>query len=82
MNKVINLSPEAVELLNQLCEPENLEDNISVLDAAEEQLQQLASGERETNAGYSLYDLAYQVKSIRKDMMKLKTEIENGREEG
>ena len=29
----INLSPEAVELVNQLCDPDNLADKITVLDA-------------------------------------------------
>ena len=33
---IINLSPEAVELVNQLCDPDNLEDKITVLDIAEE----------------------------------------------
>jgi hypothetical protein len=78
---IINLKPEGVELLNQLCRPSNLEEKITVLDSAEEQLQQLASSEF-TNAqtGYNLYDLAYTIKGYRKDLMKLKELMEDAEE--
>lgn len=76
---IINLSSEAVELVNQLCEPSNLEDKITVLDAAEEQLQQLACAEIEATAGYNLYDLAYTLKTYKKDMIKLKKLLEDGK---
>jgi len=76
---IINLSSEAVELVNQLCEPSNLEDKITVLDAAEEQLQELAFAETEAVAGYNLYDLAYTLKRYKKDMIKLKNLLEDGK---
>lgn len=75
---IINLSPEALELVNRLCDPENLEDKITVLDAAEEQLQQQAYAETEPVEGNNLYTVAYQVKTYKKDLMKLKTLLENG----
>lgn len=80
MSKTINLSPEAVEKLNQLCEPSNLEEKINVLDAAEEQLQQLAFENENPQDGYNLYDLAYTLKIFKKDLHKLKTLLEDGKD--
>lgn len=77
---IINLSPEAVELVNQLCEPSNLEEKINVLDAAEEQLQKLAYENDNSQDGYNLYDLAYTLKIFNKDLQKLKSLLEDGKD--
>ena len=75
---IINLKPEAVELLNQLCDPGNIEDTVMVLDSAEQQLQELAFGETNPVNGNSLFSLAFQVKSYKKDLMKLKALLQDG----
>lgn len=79
---IINLSPEAVELVNQLCDPDNLEDKITVLDIAEEQLQKLAYDEVDSDnqVNLNLYTVAYQVKMYKKDLLKLKKLLKNGKE--
>lgn len=77
---IINLSSEAVELVNQLCEPSNLEEKINVLDAAEEQLQKLAYENDNSQDGYNLYDLAYTLKIFNKDLQKLKSLLEDGKD--
>lgn len=77
---IINLSSEAVELVNQLCEPSSLEDKINVLDAAEEQLQKLAYENDNSQDGYNLYDLAYTLKIFNKDLQKLKSLLEDGKD--
>ena len=81
---IINLSPEAVELVNQLCDPDNLEDKIIVLDIAEEQLQKLAYDEVDSDnqVNLNLYTVAYQVKMYKKDLLKLKKLLNNGNREG
>lgn len=81
---IINLSPEAVELVNQLCDPDNLEDKITVLDIAEEQLQKLAYDEVDSDnqVNLNLYTVAYQVKMYKKDLLKLKKLLNNGNREG
>ena len=80
---IINLSPEAVELVNQLCDPDNLEDKITVLDIAEEQLQKLAYDEVDSDnqVNLNLYTVAYQVKMYKKDLLKLKRLLKNGDKE-
>jgi len=80
----INLSPEAVELVNQLCDPDNLEDKITVLDIAEEQLQKLAYDEVDSDnqVNLNLYTVAYQVKMYKKDLLKLKKLLNDGNREG
>ena len=81
---IINLSPEAVELVNQLCDPDNLEDKITVLDIAEEQLQKLAYDEVDSDnqVNLTLYTVAYQVKMYKKDLLKLKKLLNDGNREG
>ena len=81
---IINLSPEAVELVNQLCDPDNLEDKITVLDIAEEQLQKLAYDEVDSDnqVNLNLYTVAYQVKMSKKDLLKLKKLLNDGNREG
>ena len=78
---IINLSPEALVLVNRLCAPSNLEETITSLDAAEEKLQELASGEfSDAQKGYNLYDLAYTIKGYKKDLTELKRLLENAEE--
>ena len=80
--RVINLTPEAMELVNQLCDPDTLEEKIVVLEQAEDQLQETAYAyQNDREEGYKLYDVAYTVKTYRKELVKLKKLIENGREE-
>lgn len=79
MGKAINLSPEALELVNQLCDPLSLDDKIRTLETAEDRLQQSAY-EKEAEDGFVLYDVAYTIKIYRKELTKLKTLIENGKE--
>ncbi|MBR2290792.1 MAG: hypothetical protein IJ868_00560 [Prevotella sp.] len=76
---IINLCPEAVELVNQLCEPGNLEDTIITLEAAEDSLQKQAYDY--DSEAISLYTVAYQLKLFKKDLIRLKTLLENGRED-
>lgn len=76
---VINLSPEAVELLNKLCEPSHLEDTITTLESAEDSLQKQAYDY--DNDAISLYTVAYQLKLFKNELKKLKRILENGEEE-
>lgn len=75
----INLSPEAVELLNQLCEPSYLEDTITTLESAEDSLQKQAYDYDKEAIG--LYTVAYQLKLFKNELKKLKRILENGEEE-
>jgi len=79
MNKAINLSSEALEMVNSLCNPSNLEDTIGTLNAAEEALQKQAYTENDPIEGNDLFIVAYQVKLFTKDLIKLKTLIEDER---
>lgn len=72
----INLSPEAVELVNQLCDPGNLEEQIVVLETAEDQLQEMAFEENDGVKSHILYDVAFQLKSLKKSFVELKKELE------
>lgn len=75
---IINLKPEAVELLNQLCDSDNLEAKIALLEDAESRLQDLGYQAEDKKEGYILYDTAYSLKKYKKDLSKLKTLIEDG----
>lgn len=80
----INLTPETVEFLNTMCDTEELESRIAVLDDAEERLQDMAfqkTGDDETKDGYQLYDIAYSLKTYKKELIKLKELIDNGRQD-
>ena len=80
----INLKPEAVELLNKMCDVDELEGRIAVLDDAEEQLQDAAyqmTGADEMKMGYRLYDIAYSLKTYKKELIKMKEIIGDGRED-
>lgn len=78
MMKVINVCPEAMELVNQLCDPGNLEERIIVLNAAEEQLQQLAQQSTDPTEGYNLYDIAYTLKQYKNNLNKLRDLLSDG----
>lgn len=73
MGKVINLTPEALELLNKFCDM--LEDHTVTLQAAEEQLQSQAFMESDTQEANNLYTTAYQVKILCRDLTKLNSII-------
>lgn len=77
MNKIINLKPEALEMVNRMCAPGTLEDKITILEAAEDSLQEMACGQSEAEAGYNLYDVAYTLKRYRKELIELKNMIED-----
>jgi len=72
----VNASPKAVELVNQLCDPGNLEEQITVLEAAEDQLQEVAFEDSDNVKSHVLYDVAYQLKSLKKTFVELKKELE------
>ncbi|MBQ2674137.1 MAG: hypothetical protein IJG07_05585 [Prevotella sp.] len=79
--KAINLKPEAVELLNKMCDVDELESRIAVLDDAEEKLQDMAyQTEGDVKTGFQLYDIAYSLKTYKKELIKLKEIIGDGRE--
>jgi len=78
MNKAINMPPEALELVNKFCDVDTLEDHIGSLEVAEDTLQELAYMERDSDQSSNIFSVAYNIKSIRKDMIKLKTLLENG----
>jgi len=78
MNKTFNLSPEALELVNKFCNVDTLEDHINSLEVAEDTLQELAYMEGDSDQSSNIFSVAYNIKSIRKDMIKLKNLLENG----
>lgn len=73
---IINLSPEALELVNQLCAPSYLEEKIVLLDTVEDTLQDTAYQRDDNKEGYTLYDVAYTVKLFKKELVQLKKLIE------
>ena len=75
----INLSPEAVAILNKICEPSRLEDTITTLESAEDSLQKQAYDY--DNEAIGLYTVAYQLKLFKNELKKLKRILENGEEE-
>lgn len=79
MARAINLSPGALEMVNHICDPSSLEDTIGTLNAAEEELQKQAYTENDPVVGNDLFVVAYQVKLFTKDLVKLKTLIEDER---
>lgn len=64
----INMTPEAVQAVNELCEPGNLDHIIVHLGNAEEALQKAAYEDEELSY---MYRFAYDLKLIRKDFEKL-----------
>lgn len=81
MKKVINASPEALELINEIVNPSFIEDALETLDAAEENLSYQAYTASEAVEGNNLFVIAYQVRLFSKKLSKLKNLLENGREE-
>lgn len=77
MARAINLSSEALEMVNHICDPSSLEDTIGTLNAAEEALQKQAYTENDPIEGNDLFVVAYQVKLFTKDLVKLKMLIED-----
>jgi hypothetical protein len=79
MENVINLTPEALELVNKMLNRDALQERIDVLDDAEEKLQDLAYQSQDSDEamkqGFLLYDTAYTLKTYKKQFMKLKTLI-------
>ena len=75
----INLSPKAVEMVNELCEPSHLEDTIVILESAEDSLQKQAYDC--DDEAKSLYTVAYQLKLFKNELKKLKTILENDEKE-
>lgn len=75
----INLSPKAVEMVNELCEPSHLEDTIVILESAEDSLQKQAYDY--DNDAIGLYTVAYQLKLFKNELKELKRILENGKEE-
>ena len=80
MKKIINAIPEALELINEIADPSNIEDTLATLDAAEEKLSELAYEASEPAEGNNLFVIAYQVRLFSKKLSKLKNLLENGKE--
>lgn len=80
MSKVINLSPDALEIVNQMLDDGHLEDTILTLDGAEDGLQRHAY-ESDGPSAINLFNIAYQLKLLKKDFTKLKSILYNGRDE-
>lgn len=72
MAKTINLSPEALELVNRICNASNLDEHVGNLEVAEDTLQDMAYEESDNDKSCSLFTVAYNIKSLRKDLSKLK----------
>lgn len=72
MSKIINLSPEALEIVNELCDDDELECTTLLLESVEEQMQKLAFEEGESSEACGLYSMAYQLKTLRKKFSQLK----------
>lgn len=78
--KAINLSPEAVELVNGLCCADTLDEHVGNLEIAEDTLQDIAYEESDNKRSCELFAVAYNIKSLRKELSKLKTLLSNGTE--
>ena len=79
MSKAINLSPEAMELVNEIVSPSFLEDALETLNSAEESLSEQAYDASEPVEGNNLFVVAYQVRLFSKKLSKLKNLLENGK---
>lgn len=80
MNKVINLSPEALEIINEICGDDELECTIALLDNVEEQMQSQAFSEDANAETCTLYSMAYQLKTLKRKLSKLRELLYDGRE--
>ncbi len=81
MKKVFNASPEVLQLVNRLCDPSLLEEHVQNLEIAEDTLQDIAYEMSDNDKSCEMFVVAYNIKSIRKHLYKLKTLLEDGREE-
>jgi len=79
MSKAINLSPEAMELVNEIVSPSFLEDALETLNSAEESLSSQAYDASEPVEGNNLFVTAYQVRLFSKKLSKLKNLLEDGK---
>ena len=68
MNKPIQLTPETVQAVNELCDAGNLASHICHLGNAEEALQRVAYDD--DNFSY-MFRYAYELKQLRDEFMKL-----------
>lgn len=69
---VINLTPEAMQAVNKLCEAGNIESHIVHLQNAEDALQKAAYDD--DNFSY-MFRFAYELKLIRDEFMKLQEKL-------
>lgn len=76
MSKVINLSNESLELVNQLCDIDRLSEKIILLEHIEDSLQEMAVQESDdTLKGYNLYDMAYSAKQLKHEFQQLRAAV-------
>lgn len=75
--KAINLSPEAMKIVNDLCDPSELDARISALEEAEDELQKIAY-DMDANDGYRVYCVAYTLKIYKNEYVKLKSLLTDG----
>ena len=73
--RIINLSNEGLELVNQFLDPDNLSEQIILLEDIENSLQDMGYQESDTEKGYNLYDSAYQAKQLRIKLQKMRAAV-------
>ena len=71
-NNAINLTPEAVQAVNKLCDAGNLESHICHLSNAEEALQRAAYDD---DSFSYMFRFAYELKQLRDEFMKLQEKL-------
>lgn len=77
----INLTPEAVTLVNSLCNADNLADDIRLMEYVEDELQQAAYALMEDDKkALNLYTCSFQLKERRKKLQKLLELVGSGGE--
>ena len=68
----INLSPEAISLVNTMCNADNLADDIRLLEYIENELQETAYAyTSDDTKALNLYTCSFQLKEKRKQMQRL-----------
>ena len=77
MNKPIQLTPEAVQAVNALCEAGNLESHICHLGNAEDALQRAAYDD---DSFSYMFRYAYELKQLREEFQKLQETLGHERE--
>ena len=86
MKKIINVSHEALGLINEITGPSYIEDELLVLDAAEEKLSRLAydtayGADDDAHESNNLYTMAFQLRLYAKDLRKLVKLLKDEKEE-